>query len=612
MQAEPEGASAAPSAESKSTEPAPARSLGPLRMIWRETAKYPRQVIFALLALMVTASATLAIPAGFRLVVDRGFGPGGDVETIGRWFRYLLLIVGVLGLGTAVRFYFVSWLGERVIADIRLKVQQNLLRLSPGFFEENSPNEISSRMTSDTALIEQVVGTTVSVALRNLIMGVGGVAILFSLAPKLTAGLLIGIVGILFPLLAFGRRIRTISRTSQDRVADIGATVAEVLGAMKIVQAFNQEAREQERFTTSVELSFATAKRRIMLRSVMTMLGIVAIFGAIVVLVWQGAIGVAEGTITSGTIVQIVFVAVIVAGSFGALTEVYGDLLRGAGAASRLSELLNEKPEIAMPERPLALPSPGRGKLSFENVTFRYPTRLEVAALSDFSLTVEPGETVAIVGPSGAGKSTLFQLAERFYDPQAGTIKLDGVPLTAVDPAEVRRRMALVPQDAVLFAANARDNLRYGNWDASDEDIWDAARAANAESFLRDLPDGLDTFLGEGGARLSGGQRQRVAIARAVLRKAPILLLDEATSALDAESERLVQDALDRLMQDRTTLVIAHRLATVRNADRIVVMDGGRIVETGTHDQLTRAGGLYARLASLQFDERAFAAEEQN
>ena len=612
MQAEPEGAVAAPSAESKSTEPAPARSLGPLRMIWRETAKYPRQVIFALLALMVTASATLAIPAGFRLVVDRGFGPGGDVETIGRWFRYLLLIVGVLGLGTAVRFYFVSWLGERVIADIRLKVQENLLRLSPGFFEENSPNEISSRMTSDTALIEQVVGTTVSVALRNLIMGVGGVVILFSLAPKLTAGLLIGIVGILFPLMAFGRRIRTISRTSQDRVADIGATVAEVLGAMKIVQAFNQEAREQERFTTSVELSFATAKRRILLRSVMTMLGIVAIFGAIVVLVWQGAIGVAEGTITSGTIVQIVFVAVIVAGSFGALTEVYGDLLRGAGAASRLAELLNEKPEIAMPERPLALPSPGRGKLSFENVTFRYPTRLEVAALSDFSLTVEPGETVAIVGPSGAGKSTLFQLAERFYDPQAGTIKLDGVPLTAVDPAEVRRRMALVPQDAVLFAASARDNLRYGNWQASDEAIWDAARAANAESFLRDLPEGLDTFLGEGGARLSGGQRQRVAIARAVLRQAPILLLDEATSALDAESELLVQQALDRLMQDRTTLVIAHRLATVRNADRIVVMDSGRIVETGTHDQLTRAGGLYARLASLQFDERAFAAQESH
>jgi len=611
MSSQQEGAQAASEAEAAAAEPPPARNLGPLRMVGRETAKYPRQMIMALLALTVTASATLAIPAGFRMVVDQGFGPGGNVAEIGRWFRYLLLIVAVLGLGTAVRFYFVSWLGERVIADIRLKVQDNLLRLSPGFFEENSPNEIASRMTSDTALIEQVVGTTVSVALRNLIMAIGGVAILFSLAPKLTAGLLVGIVGVLFPLLAFGRRIRTISRTSQDRVADIGAMVAETLGAMKIVQAFNQEQREQGRFAESVELSFATAKRRIVLRAVISALAIVAIFGAIVLLVWQGAIGVSEGTITSGTIVQIVFVSVIVAGAFGALTEVYGDLLRGAGAASRLSELLNEKPQIAAPERPLTLPSPGRGKISFENVTFRYPTRLETAALHDFSLTVEPGETVAIVGPSGAGKSTLFQLAERFYDPQAGTIKLDGVPITAVDPAEVRRRIALVPQEAVLFAASARDNLRYGNWTATDEQIWEAARAANAENFLRDLPEGLDTFLGEGGARLSGGQRQRVAIARAVLRQAPILLLDEATSALDAESELLVQQALDRLMADRTTLVIAHRLATVRGADRIVVLDGGRIVESGTHDQLTRAGGLYARLASLQFDERAYAAQQE-
>ncbi len=611
MSSKPEGAATVPQAETAASEAPPARNLGPLRMVVKETAKYPRQMIFALLALTVTASATLAIPAGFRMVVDQGFGPGGNLAEIGRWFRYLLLIVVVLGAGTAVRFYFVSWLGERVIADIRLKVQDNLLRLSPGFFEENSPNEISSRMTSDTALIEQVVGTTVSVALRNLIMAIGGVAILFSLAPKLTAGLMAGIVGVLFPLLAFGRRIRTISRSSQDRVADIGAMVAETLGAMKVVQAFNQEARERQRFTDSVELSFATAKRRIVLRSVISALAIVAIFGAIVLLVWQGAIGVAEGTITSGTIVQIVFVAVIVAGSFGALTEVYGDLLRGAGAASRLSELLNERPQITAPERPLTLPSPGRGKLSFENVTFRYPTRLDTAALHDFSLTVEPGETVAIVGPSGAGKSTLFQLAERFYDPQAGTIKLDGVPITAVDPAEVRRRIALVPQEAVLFAASARDNLRYGNWTASDEEIWEAARAANAENFLRDLPDGLDTYLGEGGARLSGGQRQRVAIARAVLRHAPILLLDEATSALDAESEMLVQQALDRLMADRTTLVIAHRLATVRGADRIVVLDGGRVVEVGNHDQLTRAGGLYARLASLQFDERAFAAQQE-
>ena len=605
-------AAAVPLAQPAPSDPAPppARDLGPLRMVWREVAKYPRQLACALLALTVTAAATLAIPAGFRLVIDRGFGVGGDIATIGRWFRYLLLIVTVLGLGTAVRFYFVSWLGERVIADIRLKVQANLLRLSPGFFEENSPNEISSRMTSDTALIEQVVGTAVSMALRNLIMGVGGVVILFSLAPKLTAGLLVGIVVIMVPLMIFARRIRTISRTSQDRVADIGAMVSETLGAMKVVQAFNQEAREGRRFADSVELSFATAKRRIVLRSVISGLAITAIFGAIVILVWQGAIGVAEGTITSGTILQIVFVSVIVAGAFGSLSEVYGDLLRGAGAAGRLAELLNEKPLIAMPDRPLALPSPGRGKLAFEGVTFRYPTRLEVAALDDFSLTIEPGETVAIVGPSGAGKSTLFQLAERFYDPQAGVIKFDGVPITAVDPAELRRRMALVPQEGVLFAASARDNLRYGNWDASDEAIWAAAATANAETFLRELPDGLETYLGEGGARLSGGQRQRIAIARAVLRDAPVLLLDEATSALDAESERLVQDALDRLMQTRTTLVIAHRLATVRNADRIVVMEKGRIVETGTHDQLVKDGGLYARLASLQFDERAYAAVE--
>lgn len=612
MNSAPSGAAPEAAADTAPTsEPKPARSLGPLRMIWRETAKYPRQALLALVALTITASASLAIPWGFRLVIDRGFSTSGDIAAIGYWFRLLLAIVVVLGLGTAMRFYFVSWLGERVVADIRLKVQDNLLRLSPAFFEENSPNEISSRMTSDTALIEQVVGTTVSVALRNLIMGIGGVVILFTLAPKLTAGLLLGVVTIMTPLLAFGRKIRTLSRTSQDRVADIGAMVAETLGAMKIVQAFNQEQRESQRFAESVELSFATAKRRIVLRAAINALAIIAIFGAVVVLVWEGALNVAQGHMTTGTLLQIVLMAVIVSGAFGALSEVYGDLLRGAGAASRLSELLNEKPQIAAPERPLDLPSPGRGKLSFENVSFRYPTRLDVSALAEFSLTVEPGETVAIVGPSGAGKSTLFQLAERFYDPQAGTIKLDGVPITAVDPADVRRRIALVPQEAQLFAANARDNLRYGNWLASDEQIWEAARAANAETFLRELPEGLDTFLGEGGARLSGGQRQRVAIARAVLRQAPILLLDEATSALDAESEQLVQQALDRLMQDRTTLVIAHRLATVRGADKIVVLDKGRIVETGTHKQLSKAGGLYARLASLQFDEQAYAAAQE-
>lgn len=584
-------------------EPKPARSLGPLRMIWHAALAYPGKLALAALALMITAGATLAIPSGFKLIIDKGFAAGGNPDDIGRWFEYLLMIVVVLAIGTALRFYFVSWLGERVVADIRLKVQANLLRMSPGFFEENSPNEISSRMTSDTALIEQVVGTTVSVALRNLIMGVGGVAYLFTLAPKLTLALVIAIPLIVLPIVWFGRRLRNVSRTSQDRVADVGAMVAEVLGAMRIVQAFNQESREEARFAEAVESTFTTAKRRILLRAAMTAIIITLVFGAITMLMWQGAIGVAEGTISGGTIAAFVLTGGLVAGAFGALTEVYGDLLRGAGAASRLNELLNEKPTIAMPARPLELPTPVRGKLAFENVTFRYPTRPEVSALADFSLTVEPGETVAIVGPSGAGKSTLFQLAERFYDPQAGSLKLDGVPLTAVDPAAIRRNMALVPQDGVLFAASARDNLRYGNWQASDDEIWQAAENANAAEFLRALPEGLDTHLGERGARLSGGQRQRMAIARALLRDAPILLLDEATSALDAESERLVQQALDRLMATRTTLVIAHRLATVRGADRIVVMDGGRIVETGKHDALSRAGGLYARLAALQFDE---------
>ena len=572
-------------------------------MIWQAALAYPGKLAMAGIALMITAGATLAIPSGFKLIIDKGFAAGGNPDDIGRWFEYLLMIVFVLAIGTAMRFYFVSWLGERVVADIRLKVQSNLLRMSPGFFEENSPNEISSRMTSDTALIEQVVGTTVSVALRNLIMGVGGVAYLFTLAPKLTLGLVISIPLIVLPIVWFGRRLRNVSRTSQDRVADVGAMIAEVLGAMKIVQAFNQESREEARFAAAVETTFTTAKRRILLRAAMTAIIIMLVFGAITMLMWQGAIGVAEGTISGGTIAAFVLTGGLVAGAFGALTEVYGDLLRGAGAASRLNELLNEKPTIAMPARPLELPAPVRGKLAFEGVTFRYPTRPEVSALADFSLTVEPGETVAIVGPSGAGKSTLFQLAERFYDPQAGAVKLDGVPLTAVDPAAIRRNMALVPQEGILFAATARDNLRYGNWQASDEAIWQAAEAANAADFLRELPEGLDTYLGERGARLSGGQRQRMAIARALLRDAPILLLDEATSALDAESERLVQQALDRLMASRTTLVIAHRLATVRGADRIVVMDGGRIVEQGKHEALSRAGGLYARLAALQFDE---------
>ncbi|QDH33201.1 ATP-binding cassette domain-containing protein [Porphyrobacter sp. YT40] len=581
--------------------PPKARSLAPLRMVFGAALQYPREIGFALLALVITSAATLAIPYRFKVIVDEAFTSGATTDDIAHAFQYLLMIVVILGFGTALRFYYVSWLGERVVADIRLKVQQNLLRLSPGFYEVNSPKEISSRMTSDTAIIENVVGTTVSVALRNSLTAVGGIGLLIYLAPSLTLGLLIGIPLVIAPIVFFGRKIRNVSRTSQDRIADVGAYVTEVLSAMKIVQSFGQERREGERFASVVEATFDTARRRILLRAAMTTVVILLVFGGVTLVMWRGAIAVTTGEISGGTITGFVITGGLVAGALGSLTEVYGDLLRGAGAASRLAELLEARPEIAAPARPERLPEPARGSLSFRNVTFRYPARPETAALKDFTLEIEPGETVAIVGPSGAGKSTIFQLVERFYDPQGGTIRMDGVPLTSADPADIRARLALVPQDGVLFSANARDNLRYGKWDATDEDIWQAARAANAESFLRALPQGLDTYLGEGGTQLSGGQQQRVAIARALLRDAPILLLDEATSALDAESEQLVQQALDGLMANRTTLVIAHRLATVRAADRIVVLEGGRIIEQGTHDALSKAGGLYARLASLQF-----------
>ncbi|RJY09429.1 ABC transporter transmembrane domain-containing protein [Aurantiacibacter aquimixticola] len=583
----------------------PAKTLGPLRMIWREAKKYPVQVGIALAALLISATIfSLALPNAIRLIVDRGFTGDGDID---RWFSYLLWLVVIFGATTAVRFYFVSWVGERVVADIRTKVYDNLLRLSPGFFEGNSPKEISSRMVADTAIIEMVVGTTISVALRNVITAVLGTGALFWLAPQLAVWLVAGIPLVVAPIAIFGRKLRDISRTSQDRVADVGAMVTETLSAMKIVQGFNQERREGSRFGAAVEKTFDVARRRIIIRALMTAILMTLIMGAITLLLWRGAILVTTGELTGGTITAFVFASMVVAGSAGALTEVFGDLLRGSGAASRLRELLDAEPEIFAPARPQSLPEPPRGALAFDNVTFCYPTRPDECAIRDFTLTVEPGETVAIVGPSGAGKSTIFQLSERFYDPQHGTIKLDGVKLTEADPADIRRRMAIVPQEGILFAASARDNLRYGAWDATEDAIWGAARAANAEDFLRALPDGLETFLGEGGARLSGGQRQRLAIARALLRDAPILLLDEATSALDAESERLVQDALEKLMADRTTLVIAHRLATVRAADRIVVMEDGRIVEQGDHATLTGAGGLYARLASLQFDEAAVA-----
>ena len=583
---------------------APKRRLGDLAMVWQHARNYPRQIITAGLALIFTSAATIGIPYGFKRVIDRGFGPG-ESGTVDSSFHYLLMIVVVLALATAVRFYYVSWLGERVVADIRTSVQAHLLTLTPRFFEENRPSEIASRLTSDTTLIEQVVGTTVSVALRNSFTGIGGLIYLFAISPKLAGMLMLGIPAIILPMALLGRRVRNQSRQSQDRVADVGSIAVETLGAMKIVQAFGQESREAKRFSDAVAATFAAARRRIALRAVMTAIVIGLIFGSITLVLWEGAVDVAAGRISGGSIAAFVLTGGIVAGAFGSLTEVYGDLLRGAGAASRLAQLRAEQPEIAPPAHPVTLPLPARGALTFDSVEFRYPTRLDMPALHDFSLDIAPGETVAVVGPSGAGKTTLFQLIQRFYDPESGEIRMDGVSLRDADPAEIRRRIAMVPQETVIFGASARDNLRYGKWEAGDEELWAAAEAANAAEFLRKLPEGLDTFLGEGGARLSGGQRQRVAIARALLRDAPILLLDEATSALDAESERLVQQALERLMQHRTTIVIAHRLATVRAAQRIIVMSDGRIVESGDHAGLIGQNGLYARLASLQFNEAA-------
>ena len=579
------------------------RKLSRLILLWRFARAYPGQIAAALTALVVAALATLAIPQGLKLIVDNGFAKGSDPGSVAPYFWGMLGIVVLMGIATAFRFYFVSWIGERVVADLRKTVQSHLLTLDPVFFEENRPAEIASRLTSDTAIIEQVVSSGASMALRNAVMGIGGIAYMAIQSPKLTALMLLVIPITILPIVWLGRRVRDMSKTSQDRIAGVGTMIAEVLGAIKVVQAFTQENREATRFGAAVESAFDTAKRRIRLRAGMTAVVITLIFGAITLVLWQGALDVISGRLTGGTIAAFVFAAAIVAGAFGTLTEVYGDFMRAAGASARMEELLLARPGIRKPDNATPLPVPARGALALDHVTFHYPSKPDGAALIDFSLEIAAGETVAVVGPSGAGKSTLFQLVQRFYDPEAGQIRLDGVALTAADPEDVRARIAVVPQETVIFAASALDNIRYGRPSATEAEVWAAAEAAHADSFLRQLPDGINSFLGEAGTRLSGGQRQRLAIARAILRDAPILLLDEATSALDSESERLVQHALEGLMQGRTTLVIAHRLATVRNADRIIVMDGGRIVAEGTHDRLIAGGGLYAKLARLQFEQ---------
>ncbi|TPE53124.1 ABC transporter transmembrane domain-containing protein [Amaricoccus solimangrovi] len=581
---------------------AKARNIGPLRGLAPFLAPYRPLVWGALVALTVTAGLSLALPLAVRRVID-GFSQSAGL--MDEYFGAATAIAALLALGTAARFYLVTRLGERVVADIRRALFDKVIGLSPGFYEKIMTGEVLSRLTTDTTVVLSVIGSSVSIALRNILTLIGGLALLFWTSPKLTGLVLIGVPLVIVPILALGRRLRVLSRESQDRIATSTAQASESLLAAQTVQAYTHELASRARFGALTEAAFDAARRRILTRAVLTAIVIFLVFASIVCVLWIGARDVRTGIMSSGELVQFVIYAVMVAGSAAALSEIWGELQRAAGATERMVELLAAEDTVTDPAEPRSLPARARGEIVFEDVTFRYPSRPETAALSELSLRVAPGETVALVGPSGAGKTTIFQLLMRFYDPDAGRVTLDGVPVDALRRADLRAQMALVPQEPVIFATSARENIRFGRPGASDAEVEAAARAAAAHDFLTRLPQGYDTYVGERGVMLSGGQKQRIAIARAILRDAPVLLLDEATSALDAESERLVQTAVDHLAEGRTTLIIAHRLATVKRADRILVFQDGQIIAEGTHGALVAEGGLYARLARLQFTDGA-------